>query len=238
MASPCIFTFGAPTYLRFDLTPISGATNTFTPTNGTFSSLPFSFRFCAPVPGVECPGPLPSSSMRVDSASGTCLQSYGVSTAASALSLADGGGLELTYRGGPAGAFSTFTLRCDAGLAAGLVEVESLDASLDGSGVAYVARAAAACGVEARPPPPLGVGWIAFIALALAAVAYFGGGALYNRRASGARGLEAVPHIRWLRAAWARVAGSGGGEDAEAQYAAVGGKEEEGDRAPPGANVR
>ena len=115
--------------------------------------------------------------------------------------------------------------------------VESLDASLDGSGVAYVARAAAACGVEARGAPPLGVGWIVFIALALAAVAYFGGGALYNRRVSGARGREAVPHIGAFRAAWARLRG-GAAADEEAAYKAVGGMEELEEPGPPGANIQ
>jgi hypothetical protein len=238
MSSPCVFIFGAPTYLRFDLTPIAGTTFSYTPSQGTFADQPFNFRFCGAIPGVECLGALPSSSMTLFS-DGSCLNSYGVSTSASALSLADGAGLVLTYAGGDAGAFSTFTLRCDAAVPAKQVAVDSLDHTLDSTGVAYVLRTAAACGVDApREVAPLGVGWIAFMALLGALAAYFGGGALYNRRVSGARGLEAVPHIGAFRAAWARLRG-GAAADEEAAYKAVGGMEEPEEPAgPPGANVQ
>jgi hypothetical protein len=231
-SSPCVFTFSAPTYLRFDLTPISGATFSYTPTIGTYSGLSFNYRFCSPVPGVECiDGPL-SSSFSLDS-SNNCQQSFGVSSSASALALADGAGLKLTYANDKTGAFSEFTMRCDPAMPAAQLKVESLDQTLNGQGVAYVLHTAAACGVDApKEVAPLGVGWIVFLALAGAAVAYFGGGTLYNRRTTGARGLEAVPHIGAFRAVWARFTGRGAGDEG-ADYEAVGGKDSEWG-APPG----
>ena len=236
--SSCVFSFGAPTYLKFDLTAIASATVPFTPSSGIFANSSFAFRFCSPIPGVECdPDALPTSSLLYDP-SKICAVSYGVSTYASALALADGGGLVLTYAGGTGGAFSTFTLRCDPLLPAGLLAVDGLEQTQGGVGLAYSMRAAAACGADVpREVAPLGLGWILFLALAGACVAYFGGGALYNRRTTGARGLEAVPHIHAMRAAWARLTGRGTGA-ADGEYSAVGGEAwGEEPSAPPGAKI-
>ena len=252
MAAPCTFSFGAPYYLSFDLSPLRGVQLPYSPTSGYLAGLNYVFSLCATLQNVSPCGKPPNqtsdvSSMQTDAAGGsTCLQSYGVATAVEASVLADGGGLLLTYSAAgsqPDAPFTNFAITCDPSLPPGQLAIDSLTPAPlpDGSNLAYALRAAAGCGASVpRVVAPLGWGWVAFLALAGAAVAYMGGGTLYNRRARGARGLEAVPHIEGMRAGWGWVQGKLWGGQAGGDYENVMGSEEGelgGWGGPPGARV-
>ena len=246
-AGPCTFAFGAPYYLSFDLTPLRGQVFSRAADTGPMQGLPYTFTLCAVLPAATCPPPASTaSSMQLDEAGTTCVASFGVATSASAAVLAEGEGLLLTYAGGAATgpgekntASTSFALRCDPALAPGALVVESLGPAEDGVNLAYAARSGAACGaVVPRVVAPLGVGWLAFLAVAGAVAAYFVGGTLYNRRVKGARGVEALPHIERMRGAWAAVRarlGGGGGQAGAAAYGALASGEEEGEGGGGGA---
>lgn len=209
--TPCVYAFGAPTYLRFDLTPLAAAYLSCTlPDEPTLKYL---LALCASLPASVTGTCGPSSSIQALNNSGACLGAFGAAASANATVLEHG--LALAYASaqqcGAGGApyATALALTCAPELPPGALLVDALAPSAEGSGcgLQYSARTAAACGVVvARVVAPLGTAAAVLLALGGALVLYVVGGTLYNRRARGARGLEAVPHIGALRAAAGGVA--------------------------------
>ena len=238
--TPCVYAFGAPTYLRFDLTPLAAAYLSCTlPDEPTLKYL---LALCASLPASVTGTCGPSSSIQALNGSGACLGAFGAAASANATVLEHG--LALAYASaqqcGAGGApyATALALTCAPELPPGALLVDALAPSAEGSGcgLQYSARTAAACGVVvARVVAPLGTAAAVLLALGGALVLYVVGGTLYNRRARGARGLEAVPHIGALRAAAARVTcgacGSGSGSGSSGGAGGGGGGGEYGELA-------
>jgi len=202
--------------LTYDLSLVGGVAYTTSRSGGEYS-----FALCAALPSA-CSGAA-ASAAQLDplSPGGTgCLASLGAASQAEAVPFAPNAslGVKLTYFGGaacgpPPGAFSTvFSLACDASLAPAALAVDSVvPPDLGACELLVAARAAAACPTPYVPlVRGLGAGYIALAAAVAAAVLYCGGGAAI-RRARGAQGVEALPHIGALRACSRACCGGGGG---------------------------
>ena len=201
--------------LTYDLSPVRGVAYTTSRSGGEYS-----FVLCAALPSA-CSGAA-ASAAQLDplSPGGTgCLASLGAASQAEAVPFAPNAslGVKLTYFGGaacgpPPGAFSTvFSLACDTALAPGVLAVDAVvPPDLGACELLVSARAAAACPTPYVPLlRGLGAGYIALAAAVAAAVLYCGGGAAI-RRARGAQGVEALPHIGTLRACSRACCGGGG----------------------------
>jgi hypothetical protein len=210
--SQCTFNFGAPTYLQFDLTALASTYTQCTLSGAQYRLWVWAFSLCSNLPASvtsKCPERNPAvQSAQLAQSDVSCFRAYGMAPNVSASVLENG--LALTYSAGQCSAslgdehyYTTLSLTCAPELAPGVVLVDSLTPP-DGTscGLLYTGRSAAACG---RVVPilvrPLGITASILLGLGALLVAYFVGGALWNRRYRGSRGLEAVPHIAFFR--WA-----------------------------------
>lgn len=212
-SAQCAFEF-PDAFVRYDLTPFAGRVYQWNDAPNPFT---YKWQFCDFMSGYFCGAAMDrTSSMRAASATGVCLQSLGRAINASARPLgADpSAGIALTYSGGAlCGAsgepqYTTFEIACAPAITdPAHVVISGVAQSEDGCGVIVSLQASVGCGaVMTRVVQSLGVGWIVFASVLSAASLYFGVGALYKRRAYGARGLEAIPHIDFFRAAGGKLA--------------------------------
>ena len=217
--SGCAFSFGAPTHLSFDLSAHAATYQQCYPASAS-DYFAYALALCGALPQAAtapaCDAGASSAQQYLD---GTCFHSLGAWANASAAVLETGLALTLPSTtqcssgggggGGSSVLFTVLTLTCAPELPRGALAVDAVGPVLgsEGCGTAYAARSAAACGrVVPRLVPTLGITAAVLLGLGLAAALYCLGGVLYNRRARGARGLEAVPHIAALRAGAAGLA--------------------------------
>ena len=226
MAGACVFSFGGG--LSYDLSALAAF-------NSAASGVPFlannsapgdtllyAFSFCSNLQFYGClNGPSASFALQPR---GDCTRSFGVSLAPDAdaavpLTERRTDGIALTYGGGSScgGQFgqtasTTLRLACAALPAPQLLVVDSLAVTENNCRLTYELRGPAGCGiVTPTVSDPVTVAALVFAGLVGALALYLVGGIAYKRRALGARGLEAVPHIdTWRRLCGVCVAGGGG----------------------------
>jgi len=229
--SACVFSFGGG--LSYDLSALAAfnAASSGTPFLANNSAagdrLVYAFAFCTNLAFYGCrDGPSASFSLQPQ---GACVRSFGVSRGAAdvaaPLTERRTDGISLTYGGGTTacggqfgqGALTTLRLACAALPAPQLLVVDSLAVTENSCRLTYELRGPAGCGiVTPTVSDPVTVAALVFGGLVGALALYLVGGIAYKRRALGARGLEAVPHIdTWRRlfggcAAACRGGGAGG----------------------------
>jgi hypothetical protein len=222
---PCVFAFDGG--LSYDLSSLADYSSQARSPKGlpflannsdATDPLTYAFAFCSDLNyGVRC-GLSASFSLR---AGVGCVRNFGTSAPATAaaapLTERRTDGLSLTYGGGTSacggqfgqGATTTFHIACASlagaagGAAAQLVAVDSLAVADNNCRLTYELRSPAGCGlVTPTVSDPVRTFALVFAGVIGALALYLAGGIAYKRRALGARGLEAVPHIDFWRRCW------------------------------------